>query len=62
MNSNLMMISLYYVKENDLDKCYFNEILKVGHKYRHTMKRLGIKTEQDKLITATVQGIVHEDK
>jgi len=49
-------------EENDLDKCYFSEMLRVGHKYRHAMKRLGIKTEQDKLITATVQGIVHEDK
>lgn len=47
--------------DNDLDPCILNELLKEGHKHRHSLKRLGIKKEQNKLITAYVQGVVHED-
>lgn len=49
-------------EKNDLDPCILNELLKEGHKHRHSLKRLGIKKQQDKLITAFVQGVVHEDK
>lgn len=49
-------------KNNGLDACFIDEMLKINYKHRHSMKRLGIKKEQDALITMYVQGVVHEDK
>ena len=47
---------------NELDACFLDEMLKINYKHRHSMKRLGIKKEQNELITMYVQGVVHEDK
>lgn len=49
-------------KNNGLDACFIDEMLKINYKHRHSMKRLGIKKEQDALITMYVQGVIHEDK
>jgi DNA sulfur modification protein DndC len=49
-------------EKNQLDPCFIDEMLKINYKHRHSMKRLGIKKEQNELITAYIQGVVHEDK
>lgn len=47
---------------NGLDSCFLDEMLKINYKHRHSMRRIGIKKEQDNLISMYIKGAVYEDK